>query len=215
MPSHDRASSGTNWALWLISLLLGACTTLALDEGTTYPPGWQKTLGAGPECDGVVGTFENKGEFVDKAGKTSEAFLTSLLPFDLERAPNIKARDAMRSCERVSLRIESTPWRAVIGPDVKHWKLVLTPARAIGTQPTMASDPCIEYRLPDGRGYPFDSQLLPVCIGNIFALQELPAQLGYSCQKLTVDSDGALIIKLESGPVALSHVGWARFRRLP
>ena len=220
MDDHDRTSSGARWQLCLIGILVAACTTPALETDATYPIGWRKIQGAGPECHGIVGTFANKGVLVDAAGKEREAWLTGLLPFNQAVPLNdtVRARDAMRTCERVSLRVESTPWRAVIGPDAKHWKLIVTAARPSGTQPTAVSDPCSEFRLPEGLGYPLEanSDLLPSCTAGFFATANVGRGLSASnYRKLTVDSEGALIIRLEVGTVTPSHVGWARFQRLP
>jgi len=204
-----------------MTLVLAACAIPPVEKDANYPPGWPEIAGAGAECIGIEGTFLNKGMFVERAGQTREVWLTSMLPFN-RLVPNettIRARDGLRSCERVSLRLESSPWRALLGPDAKHWALFVTPSRPSGTPPNTALELCSEFRLPEGLGVPLEahSNLFAGCSSNFFLLTSLgPSTISPSTvRKLTLASDGSLIFKLEGGETIRSPRGWALFQRLP
>jgi hypothetical protein len=221
MTSQRPLRQSLRVANWVMFLVLAACAIPPVEKDASYPPSWPEIAGAGDECIGIEGTFLNKGMFVERAGKTREVWLTSMLPFN-RLAPNettITARSAMRSCERVSLRLESSPWRAVLGPDTKHWTLFVTPARPSGTPPHTALELCSEFRLPEGLGGPLEanSNLFAGCSSNYFLLASLgPSTISPSTiRKLTLASDGSLIFKLEGGETIRSPRGWARFQRLP
>jgi hypothetical protein len=123
----------------------------------------------------------------------------------------------MRSCERVSLQLESMPWKAVLGPDAKHWTLIVTPTRQVNSAPSARWESCGDFKLPRGRGWPLEGGLAVTCAGNFFALTAEPGRVvgDQFALKLATASDGSLIVKMDIGPIhALEHV-WARFARLP
>ena len=205
---------------WLLTATLAACAAPVLEKDTAYPEGWPNLVGALEECRGVEGTFANKGVYIDKAGQPREAWLTDMLPFEErvpEGDPRRKERGDMQSCERVSLQLESSPWKAVLGPDAKHWRLVVNPTRQVSGDPSARWESCGAFQLPRGLGWPLEGALAVTCAGNFFALTAEPGRVigDLFALKLATASDGSLIAKMDIGPIgALEHV-WARFARLP
>jgi hypothetical protein len=59
--------------LWLAVPLMAACTTALLSNDPSYPAGWPRIIGAGPDCENLEGTFENRGVFVNAAGQSGTA----------------------------------------------------------------------------------------------------------------------------------------------
>jgi hypothetical protein len=169
------------------------------------------------DCNGISGTFANKGVYVDKAGDTQGIWLTSLLPLS-ERTPpgdpRHMERAALRSCERVTLHFERYAWPE--RPDVKTWRLVVSPARRIAAETPERWEPCEGFHLPIGRGWPLDGGLFAGCTPNYFVLTAEPGEIVPDTfdLKLGLDTDASLIARWEYGPTwSVDHV-WARFARI-
>lgn len=199
----------------LVTLAAG-CALPLLERDSSYPAGWPAIAGPMADCNGISGTFANKGVYFDKAGDKQEIWLTSLLPFP-ERVPRgdprHQERAALRSCDRVTLHFERYAWPE--RPDVKTWRLVVSPARGIAAGAPESSERCEGFHLPIGRGWPLDGSLSAVCGQNAYMLYADPGEIVADSFTLSLarDTDGSLIARWEYGPTwAVDHV-WARFVR--
>ena len=198
--------------------LAAACALPLLEGDSSYPAGWPAIAGAMANCSGIGGTFANRGVYVDKAGDTQEVWLTNLLPLS-ERTPpgdpRHKERAALRSCERVTLRVALDPMPD--RPSVKTPRLLVDPARLVGAGPSNRWEPCGGFQLPLGRGWPFEGSLYAGCTPNYFVLTAEPGEIRPDTfdLKLGLSTDGSLVARWEYGPTwSVDHV-WARFDRLP
>lgn len=217
--------SGVRWIFWVAASLFAACAT-PVGKDSTYPADWPALIAEGEECRGIEGTFENRGVLVERSGQGRTVWLTGELPFMGNEAPGdprLASRSAMAACEFATLRLETTPWRALIGPDTKHWKLLVSPARASGTSADTLPGPCRQFQLPEGLGFPFEGRatLFAACSHNVFGMTnvtapKVPIGEGQPFWHLSVAADGSLVIRY-SEATATGHrtVGWSRFERRP
>ena len=202
----------------LSAMFLTACAAPVLEKDASYPADWPEIVGPTVECSTIGGTFLNKGVLVDNAGQTQPVWLTSLLPMS-ERTPandpRAKERSALRSCERVNLQIEAVPWPD--RPTSKFWQIVVSPSRQIDAGPPERWVPCEGFRLPIGRGWPFEGGLAAACAANGFFLIAEPGQIAPDTFELWLGraSDGSLVARWTFGPTFATNHVWARFTKLP
>ena len=200
--------------VWIAATFLAACAIpTVVEKDVSYPAGWPEIAVSGTECSGIEGAFVNKGTFADRAGHTREVWLTNVLFLDELPAPNeARLRDALRRCERVSLRLESSPKRALLGPDSKDWKLFISASHPTSGPLDSGSVVCGELRQPSGPAVAqceVNYLLIVRAHHNPFVIP--PSTI----RRLTLDAEGSLIVKLEGGETRQSPKGWARFQRLP
>lgn len=213
---HKCGSRARVLAAAVLAAAAAACTVPPLQRESTYPASWPDIASA-PGCDGLAGTYLNRGVLIDKAGQEQEVWLTSLLPFSHRKvsAAERQERAELRQCARVQLRVEDRPWPE--SPSRTTTKLVVASTRQAQAAPSAPWEPCPGFELPQGRGWPFEDDVAAVCGANWYLLTMNPGQIVYDIYELRLVSgvDGSLVVKWSYGsPLASDHV-WVRFTRVP
>jgi len=150
-----RAQAPVGRAVTLfLAILLVACATPELEKDNAYPADWPDLVAAGEDCRGIEGTFANQGVPVDRSGRRTEVLFTDLF------GPRANAEQekflALRSCERVSLRVETYPSQRVM-----RSRLIVEASRKITSDPLGRYELCESLHLPRDKGWPFADQSTP------------------------------------------------------
>lgn len=216
-------------------VIAGGCTASSILRDKFYPADWPDIIGAGDDCHGIEGTFANKGTLVDEAGHAKEIWLT-----DLFYGPSFRGEErfsfgeeekfsARRSCERVSLTVETYTFTSLSRP-VTRQRLIITPSRKIASDPQAQFEPCESMHLPRSKGYPFEPEgkVAPyengfaVCTNNFLYYENTWGARGQGWH-FVLASDGTLLVRVNNErlwafyPVIwwTTEKGWARFSKFP
>ena len=136
----------------LLSIVVVGCGTFKVERDNFYPADWPDIVGAGEDCRGIEGTFENKGVLVDEKGQRREVWFTDLWPAPAVMAPEhshpvVKDRIELRACEHVRLALESFTDRGLYS-DRTALRLVIRPGRQRPRDSEAPVESCAEIRLP-------------------------------------------------------------------
>lgn len=213
------------WVALLSTLLVGCGTTeVARDE--FYPADWPDVAGAGDDCRGIEGTFENKGVLVDETGQRQDIRFTDLWHAAMVKTPMESELTALRACQRVRLTIASFTYRATLS-DEKALRLVMSPSREVTGDSQTGFTPCAEVRLPVDKPYPFNREgsepaVFAYCIKGSLQVG-LNWGTGGIAWLLGPARDGSLLVRLEAAhlvgipPIVwpTTKAAWARFGKMP
>jgi hypothetical protein len=208
-----------------IALLLASACTTPVTSDKHYPTGWPVIEDAGAECQGFVGTYENKGVAVNERGRPIEVWLSDWIgPPDPMSAGSEMIRQAFLRLSRVELALEPS---LLLSSGERYRILSLRPDRPDAGE-DLASGARLELvRRMDGHMVGSRSQGtgFPCRHGNLHWLQcprkaNTRSLSACSCT-LALGSDGSLIGKCNAAdggilivvPVYFSDHFWVRFKR--
>lgn len=98
----------------------------------------------------------------------------------------------------------------------------VSPKSPHGTLLNARPDPCHQFQLPEGLGFPFEGRatLFVTCEEKVFwmtnvSAPKIPLGEGQPFWHLSVAADGSLIIRHSEATVTRHTLSWARFARRP
>jgi hypothetical protein len=211
----------------LLSIVVVGCGTFKVERDKFYPADWPDIVGAGEDCRGIEGTFENKGVLVDEKGRRREVWFTDIWPAPAIMTPEhshpvVKDRIELRACGHVRLALESFTDRGLYS-DRTALRLVIRPSRQSARDSEAPVESCAEIRLPGNpyrRGRGGDPPFATGCRKDSF--QVTGGWGGGSSTELWflgLASDGTLLVRLKEIDslffFVLTEDAWARFNKVP
>ncbi len=208
------------WSILIAALVAGCVTTSRFEKNEYYPTGWPDIASASEDCRIIEGSYENKGLLFDEKGQSREVWFTDLWTADVLRKPDaytykLNRPEALRSCERVTLKIEEFAHPAGSLIPAANWQLVINPIRRSTAGEPGQFEPCESLRVPASR-----EAGIGLCAMGSFFYRLSGGGADYETT-IGLASDGSLLAKVHHfnlgaiPPIIFfwTDDAWARFNR--